>query len=263
MAFPLLSYARAGRGAKGPSEFDATPAIVGAVESWFTCWRLAADSISPMPYRRTENVSRRLAARREAIIAAARLAASEGGLGAVQIVPVAAKAGIAAGTVYRYFPGKADLVAALLAEISENETVALRRAAAAAPGPASALAAALMTFAARALRQRRLLYAAIAEPGVAELDAARTTFRQALAAEFAALIAAAAARGQLPEQDGALAVAALLGLLVEGLLGPLAPEAGGRERDLVQSLTLVALRALGVADARARGLVVQTAMPAD
>jgi hypothetical protein len=31
----------------------------------------------------------------------------------------------------------------------------------------------------------------------------------------------------------------------------------GRERAIVQSLTLVALRALGVADARARGLVVQ------
>jgi hypothetical protein len=29
----------------------------------------------------------------------------------------------------------------------------------------------------------------------------------------------------------------------------------------VQSLTLIALRALGVADARARGLVVQTALP--
>ena len=32
---------------------------------------------------------------------------------------------------------------------------------------------------------------------------------------------------------------------------------------LVQSLTLIALRALGVADARARGLVVQTALPAE
>ena len=50
----------------------------------------------------------------------------------------------------------------------------------------------------------------------------------------------------------------LVGLLVEGLVGPLAPDATGHERDKVQSLTLVALRALGVADARARGLVVQT-----
>jgi AcrR family transcriptional regulator len=52
-----------------------------------------------MPYRRTENVERRLAARHAAIVAAARAAASEGGMAAVQIVPVARRAGIAAGTV--------------------------------------------------------------------------------------------------------------------------------------------------------------------
>jgi AcrR family transcriptional regulator len=213
-----------------------------------------------MPYRRTENVARRLAARHGAIIAAARDAASEGGMAAVQIAPVAQRAGIAAGTVYRYFPGKTDLVAAVLAEISEREIGALRRAADVAPGPLSALAAAIMTFAARALRQRRLAYAAIAEPVEAELDAARLSFRKALAAEFAALIAAAVAH--LPEQDAALSAAALVGLLIEGLIGPLAPDAAGRERAVAQSLALVALRALGVADARARGLVVQTALPA-
>jgi AcrR family transcriptional regulator len=211
-----------------------------------------------MPYRRTENVARRLAARHAAIIAAARQAANDGGMAAVQIAPVAERAGIAAGTVYRYFPGKTDLVAALIAEISERETAFLRRAAERAPGPLSALAAAIMTFAARALRHRRLAFAMIGEPVDSELDAVRLSFRQALAAEFAGLIAAAAAGKHLPEQDAALAAAALLGLLVEGLIGPLAPAAAGREREIVQSLALVALRALGVADARARGLVVQT-----
>ena len=209
-----------------------------------------------MPYRRTENVARRLAARHAAIIAAARDAASEGGMAAVQIAPVAQRAGIAAGTVYRYFPGKTDLVAALLTEISEREIGALRSAADVAPGPLSALSAAIMTFAARALRHRRLAYAAIAEPVEAELDAARLSFRKALAGEFATLIAAAASGGHLPEQDAALSAAALVGLLIEGLIGPLAPDATGRERAVVQSLALVALRALGVADARARGLVV-------
>ena len=211
-----------------------------------------------MPYRRTENVVRRLAARHDAIIAAARDVAGEGGMAAVQIAPVALRAGIAAGTVYRYFPGKTDLVAAVLAGIAEREIGALRRAAAVAPGPLSALAAAIMTFASRAQRHRRLAYAAIAEPVDAELDAARRTFRKELAEEFAARIAAAIAGKHLPEQDAALAAAALVGLLIEGLLGPLAPDAAGRERDVVQSLTLIALRALGVADARARGVVVQT-----
>src|SRR6202140_1837523 len=100
-----------------------------------------------MPYRRTENVVRRLAARHAAIIAAAREAASEGGMAAVQIAPVAQRAGIAAGTVYRYFPAKTDLVEALLTEIAEREIGAVRAAAAVAPGPLSALAAAIVTFA--------------------------------------------------------------------------------------------------------------------
>jgi AcrR family transcriptional regulator len=211
-----------------------------------------------MPYRRTENVTRRLAIRHAAIIAAARDAASEGGMAAVQIVPVARRAGIAAGTVYRYFPGKTDLVTALLAEISGREIAALRGAADVAPGPLSALPAAIMTFAARALRQRRLIFAAIAEPVDAELDAARLVFRQALAGELTLRIAAAMAGGHLPEQDAALAGAAVVGLVIEASIGPLAPDALGRERATVQSLTLVALRALGIADARARGLVVQT-----
>ena len=127
-----------------------------------------------MPYRRTENVARRLAARHEAIIAAARQAASEGGMAAVQIAPVAARAGIAAGTVYRYFPAKTDLVAALLTEIAEREIGALRRAADAAPGPLSALAAAIMTFASRALREPPArVFAAHRRAGRAELDAVR------------------------------------------------------------------------------------------
>src|SRR5271154_6109902 len=108
-----------------------------------------------MPYRRTENVNRRLAARRDAIISAARILASESGMAAVQIATVAARAGIATGTVYRYFPAKTELVAAVLNEIAEREISALQQAAAAAPGPLSALAAAIMTFAARALRDRR------------------------------------------------------------------------------------------------------------
>src|SRR5271167_5056541 len=214
-----------------------------------------------MPYRRTDNVARRLAARHDAIVAAARQIASEGGMAAVQIAAVAGRAGIAAGTVYRYFPGKTDLVAALLAAIAGREIGAVRNAATTAPGPLSALAAAIMTFATRALRERRLIFAAIAEPVDAELNAARLSFRKALAAEFSALVRAAIAGSHLPEQDTTLAGTALLGILIEALIGPLAADAAGRERVTVQSLTLVALRALGVADARARGLVVQTALP--
>src|SRR6201988_4066509 len=74
-----------------------------------------------MAYRRTANVVRRLNARHDAIVEAAREAAAAGGMAAVQIVPVAERAGVAAGTVYRYFPGKVDLVGALIETVAERE----------------------------------------------------------------------------------------------------------------------------------------------
>ena len=73
-----------------------------------------------MPYRRTENVTRKLAARHGAIMGSARALAAESGMGAVQIAAVAERAGIAAGTVYRYFPAKTELIAALVAAQSRG-----------------------------------------------------------------------------------------------------------------------------------------------
>jgi AcrR family transcriptional regulator len=217
-----------------------------------------------MPYRRTENVSRKLAARHGAIMGAAQALAAEGGMRAVQIAAVAERAGIAAGTVYRYFPAKTGLVTALVAAQSAAEIAALNRAADAAPGPLSALAAAIVTFAARALASPRLAFAMIAEPVEPELDAARLDYRRALAGAFELRIRSALERNLLPGQDAAVAAAALVGALIEGLIGPLAPGPADdpvKNRAQVQTLTLFGLRGLGVIDARARGLVVQTVLP--
>jgi AcrR family transcriptional regulator len=217
-----------------------------------------------MPYRRTENVERKLAARHAAILAAGRALASEAGIAAVQIAPVAERAGIAAGTVYRYFPSKTELVAELVAALSQSELTALARAADTAPGPLSALAAAVATFGARALADRRLAFALLAEPVDREVDAARVSYRRALAGEFEKRIRAAVAGGHLPDQDTTAAASVVVGALIEGLIGPLAPATGDEAAKLraVQALTLLALRALGVVDARARGLVVQTQISA-
>jgi AcrR family transcriptional regulator len=218
-----------------------------------------------MPYRRTENVVRHLAEREQAILAAATSIAAEGGMSAVQIAAVATRAGIAAGTVYRYFPSKADLIAELVAAVAARELAAMRLAADAAPGPLSALAACIATFAARALYARRLTWAVTGEPVEPQIDALRIDFRQSLAAELEARIKAAIAGGHLPEQDARIAAPAMIGALMEGLIGPLAPSHDGdaaAQRAAVQTATLLALRALGVIDARARGLVAQCVLPA-
>ncbi len=216
-----------------------------------------------MPYRRTENVVRRLAARERAIVEAAVALAAEGGLQAVQITAVAERAGIAAGTVYRYFPSKYDLVAEVVADVAARELSAMQSAADAAPGPLSALAAGIATFAARALAERRLAWAVIGEPLDGEVDALRLDLRQSLAADLEKRIDAAVTRSLLPEQDAQVTAPAVIGALVEGLLGPLAPtyDEAATARAAVQNATVLCLRALGIVDARARGLVAQTVLP--
>jgi AcrR family transcriptional regulator len=217
-----------------------------------------------MPYRRTENVVRRLAEREQTIRDAAQSIAAEAGMGAVQIAAVAQRADIAAGTVYRYFSSKNDLIADIILGTAERELAAMRAAADAAPGPLSALAACIATFAARALQERRLAWAVISEPVDANIDGLRLAFRRRLTTELETRIKTAVADGHLPDQDTRISAPAIVGVLMEGLLGPLAPRAAadpGAMREAVQTTTLLALRALGVIDARARGLVAQCALP--
>jgi AcrR family transcriptional regulator len=218
-----------------------------------------------MVYRRTHQVMKRLAARRSAILAAARETASSGGMAAVQIAPVAVRANVAAGTVYRYFPSKADLISELIAEVARDELIAIRGAADAAPGPSSALAAALGTVALNMVTHGKLAWGILAEPVDVDVAAMRLASRREITGEIEARIVAAVRAGHLPAQDTSLAATALLGALHESLVGPLAPDHTddpARLRDVVQAATLLALRAVGVTDARARGLVVQAALPA-
>jgi AcrR family transcriptional regulator len=91
-------------------------------------------------------------------------------------------------------------------------------------GPAIArVAAAVETFARRALRGRRLAWALLAEPVDPAVEAERLEFRRAYAAIFAATIRAGVEAGELPEQDADLAAAALVGAIGEALVGPLSP----------------------------------------
>src|SRR6201988_2755593 len=226
--------------------------------------RRHGDGKYAMVYRRTHQVVKRLAARRSAILAGARDAGAEAGMSAVQIAPVAVRANVAAGTVYRYFPSKADLISELIADVSRDELAAIRRAADAAPGPSSALAAAVTTVAVHALSQRKLAWGILAEPVDVDVSASRLASRRAVVDEIAGRIDAAVRAGHLPAQDTQLAATALLGALHEALVGPLAPDNldddPAKLRDTVQSVTLLALRAVGVMDARARGLVVQAVL---
>src|ERR1700730_1867563 len=139
-----------------------------------------------MVYRRTHQVVKRLAARRRAILAAARDTAAEAGMGAVQIAPVAVRANVAAGTVYRYFPSKAELISELIAEVSRDELAAIRRA---------ADAAAVSRVAVHVLSQRKLAWGILAEPVDVDVTESRLASRREISGEIAGRIDTAVRAG--------------------------------------------------------------------
>src|SRR3954466_10188394 len=74
-----------------------------------------------MAYQRTQAILSRLADNRARILAAARDLVAEGGWPHAHIATAAPNARGATGTVYRYFPSKAELFAEVLANVSRRE----------------------------------------------------------------------------------------------------------------------------------------------
>jgi AcrR family transcriptional regulator len=177
-----------------------------------------------MAYRPTELTEARKAAVRECIIDAARELIAHGGYAEAQVAAVAKRAEVATGTVYRHFPSKADLFAEVFRNASQHEVDAVVTAAANINDSApERIAAAVETFARRALRGRRLAWALIAEPVDPAVEAERLVFRRAYRDAFAGVIESGVAAGELPDQDPATSAAALVGAIGEALVGPVSP----------------------------------------
>ena len=186
-----------------------------------------------MAYRPTERTEARRIAARERIADAAHELIATGGYRAAAVTAVAARAGVATGTVYRHFPSKADLLVEVFRRASQREVDAV----AAAIGDGG-VAAGVETFARRALRGRRLAWALLAEPVDPAVEAERLAFRRAFRDAFAAALPAHV-------EDRELVAAALVGAIGEALVGPLSPTGAERDEDaLIAALVAFSLRAL-------------------
>ena len=177
-----------------------------------------------MAYRQTPAVEARLHDPRGRILAAARALVSEGGWQEAQIASVAAAAGMATGTVYRYFPSKAELFADVLSAVSQREVDVLAAIAAAEEPAATRLHSAVATFVRRAMRNPRLAYALIAEPCDKEIDAARLVYRAAVSNVVRTIVASGQAAHEMRDDVAPdLAASVIVGGFMEGLIGPLSP----------------------------------------
>lgn len=199
-----------------------------------------------MVYRQTDGATKRLADKRARILAAARDLVADGGWSAAQVDHVAAKAGVATGTVYRHWSSKAELCAEIVATVSAREVGIVKAVADADGTPVEKLDAAIRTFASRALRGRRLAYALIAEPVDPEVETVRLDYRAQLARCLEAILREGIMRGAFPRLDPAVAAACIVGAFMEALVGPLAPAKGTgprADRHLIEQITQFCLRA--------------------
>lgn len=182
------------------------------MNQWFT---------TCVPYRRTPRTQQRIDTQRRAIVDAATEQLAESGYGGCSVAAVAARAGVATGTVYRHFAGKAELVVELFTDVVGHEVAAVRGAGDEPGTPAERVCAVLETFAARALKRPRQAYALLVEPVDAPVEEQRLAFRRAYRDVLARLIADGVRSGSLPAQDAELTAAALVGATAEILTGPL------------------------------------------
>jgi AcrR family transcriptional regulator len=190
---------------------------------------------------------------RQRLLAAAQELMEEGGYGAVSVVAIAERAGVAAGTLYRHFPSKEELFVEVFRAVCAREERAMRTAAEGIAGSGSAgewLQTVLATFARRALANPRLAWALIAEPVDPRVDAERLAYRARYAALIAEGLRTGIASGELPTQDVGLTAAALVGGCGEALVGPLSPlGADDRQPDeIVGALRTFVRRAVGASD---------------
>ncbi|MNO78007.1 HTH-type transcriptional repressor KstR [compost metagenome] len=178
-----------------------------------------------MAYRITEARLQRDNAQRERILELAQARVAEGGFAALTMQGLAEQAGMATGSLYRYFRSKGQLAAEVFARASRRELDALAEALGAPGDPARRLAAGLRSFAARAWDSRQLAFALIAEPVDPEVDEQRLIFREAYADLFAGLLEEGSACGVFQVSQIHLSAACLVGAIAEALVGPLSPPA--------------------------------------
>lgn len=151
----------------------------------------------------------------------------DGGFRKLQMTAVAAAAGVAVGTIYRYFPSRAELCAAIVSVTSQREVDVLSGIAVAEGSPSQKVRDAVRVFAARAMRGRRLAYGLIFEPVDPEVENTRLKYRRAIARVFETIVREGIAVGEFRDVDPEIAGTCLVGAFMEGLVGSIGPDHHG------------------------------------
>src|SRR4051794_26672706 len=207
-------------------------------------WRLALLAESRFNTEPVAVRAARTAATRKRIAAAALAQVADGGYASAAVTTVAARAGVAAGSVYTHFPSKADLFAEVFRDANAAELGIVRETAARHDEPVpQRLAGAVEACSRRALAAPTLAWALMAEPVDPAVEAERLAAKRAYRDVFAALLEEGVACDEIEPCDAPTVAAAIVGAMPEALLGPLAEPRAAHDA-LVASLISFVLNAV-------------------
>lgn len=211
--------------------------------SYYTKWHKVA-------YRETAKIQARKADTKAKILSAARQIIALEGFSGLTMAAAAKQAGVATGSMYRYFPNKIELCTALFLQLSGREVDEMRAIAEFDLSPAEALARCCFNFTQRAFRAPVQSYALMAEPLDPALEMERLIYRRAYAEVYQSIIERGIAAGDFDELDSHTASLAVVGMLAEPLLAPLHQFYSGESepfdsRKLALSISRLCLNSLG------------------
>jgi AcrR family transcriptional regulator len=162
---------------------------------------------------------------RDRILDSAEKLVADRGYNLTTIVDIAADAHVATGSVYLHFTSKAALFDEVFRRAAGRELDAVRAAAAKSDDPREQLDALIETFTMRALKNRTLAWALLAEPVDPIVDAERLKFRLEYRDTIAKLLEHGIAQGffRLEPEELPFIAAGIVGMIAEALVGPTSP----------------------------------------
>jgi AcrR family transcriptional regulator len=184
-------------------------------------------------------IRRRGADKHPLILKAARELVARSGFREAQMTAIADAAGIAIGTLYRYFPSKTELMVEVVKSTAQREVDVVAGIAMRDGSACDKLGAAAWTFASRALRGRRLAHALVAEPVEPDVESARLTYHRALSRVFKTIIEQGVENQEFPPQNAAASADCIVGCLFEGLVAPLSSGAADASMSLNSHATAI------------------------
>ncbi|WP_298143535.1 TetR/AcrR family transcriptional regulator [uncultured Acinetobacter sp.] len=177
-----------------------------------------------MSYKRSSLMQERMEQNRAAILQSARELIAQGGLKDAQIQPIAERAGVSSGLVYRYFENKSQVLievlsAAIVYEVKILDSIAKRQDLSA----TEKLHKAVTTFVKRALNSPQLAYSLMFEPIDPSVEHERFRSKQLLKQSIKEILAEGKVNGEFGCEDLNTAALCVVGTMTFVVIEPLNP----------------------------------------